>query len=435
MTKERKRITNTVVDGLTAGSQVFDPFLKGFGVRKQSKSATPTYFVLTRIAGRLRRMTIGKHGSPWTPSTARERANHLLQSVQTGNNPILEREAARAKLMTFQELSVQFLEIHGPTLKSRTLETYTDCIELRLRPAFAKKAINEITSQDVAKAHVSWREHKTAANNALTCLSSIFGWAEQQKLLPKHSNPCPDIKRYKSNKKERYLTREELKRLGDILDAWEANGKINTYAAFAIRLLIVTGARLNEILTLQWDNVFWEHRVLQLPDSKTGFKYIFLNDYALAILKHVPRLEKNPYVIPGKKKGQHFVGLTKIWFGLRTAAALENVRIHDLRHSFASFAITLAGSNIPVLGRALGHSNAETTARYAHIAKDPAAAMVDATGTHIARIWSGRFGLPIARSAPIVRYSIAVRFARARAKNQRKLLPAPTRESLDITPL
>lgn len=328
--------------------------------------------------------------------------------------------------MTFQELSVQFLEIHGPTLKPRTLETYTDCIKLRLRPKFATKPINEITHQDVAKAHVSWKEHKTAANNALTCLSSIFGWAEEQKLLPKHTNPCPDIKRYKTSKKERYLSRAELKRLGDLLDDWEANEKINIYAAFAIRLLIVTGARLSEILTLKWAYVYREHRVIQLPDSKTAFKYIFLNDYALAILAHIPRLNKNPYVLPGKKKGKHFVGLTKIWYALRTAAGLEDVRIHDLRHSYSSFAITLGGATIPLLGKLLGHSNPETTARYAHIAKDPAAAIADATGRHIALIWNGDTEFKTARPEFIVRHTVAHRVAQVRVRRKTLLLPAPT---------
>lgn len=364
----------------------------------------------------MRRFTIGRHGSPWTTTTAREEASRLLLLMKAGGNPVVEREAARAKQMSFRELTEQFLEIHGPTLKPSTLVTYTDCIELRLRPKFGNKPINEITHQEVAKAHVSWREHKTAANNALTCLSSIFGWAEDQKLLPKHTNPCPDIKRYKTSKKERYLSREELRRLGDTLDAWEASGTINIYAAFAIRLLIVTGARFSEILTLQWSNVHWEHRVLQLPDSKTGFKYIFLNDYALAVLKSIPRIAKNPYVIAGKKEGRHLVGLTRIWYGLRTAADLENVRIHDLRHSFASFAITLGGSNIPVLGRVLGHSNPETTSRYAHIGKDPAAAIADATGNEIAQIWNRDLRRPRARSAFIVRYSICERINQARSR-------------------
>ncbi len=419
-----RNITTRLVESLPADTEIRDSQLRGFGIRRQ-KSADVSYFVQRRVKGRMRRFTIGRHGSPWTTTTAREEASRLLLLMRSGGNPVVEREAARAKQMTFQELTEQFLEIHGPTLKASTLVTYTDCIELRLRPKFGSKPINEITHMDVAKAHVSWREHKAAANNALTCLSSILGWAEDQKLLPKHTNPCPDIKRYKTSKKERYLSRGELRRLGDTLDDWQANGKINIYAAYAIRLLIVTGARFKEILTLRWANIHWEHRVLQLPDSKTGFKYIFLNDYALSILRSVPRLATNPYVIAGKKEGRHFVGLTKIWYALRAEAGLDDVRIHDLRHSFASFAITLGGSNIPVLGRVLGHSNPETTARYAHIAKDPAAAIADATGRELALIMNREFRLPRARRVYVARYTVAERVAQARSKCKpfRLLLP------------
>lgn len=424
MKTSTKNITTRVVEGLPAETEIRDSQLRGFGIRRQ-KSADVSYFVQRRVQGRMRRFTIGRHGSPWTTTTARMEASRLLLLMRSGGNPVTEREAARARQMSFQELTEQFLEIHGPTLKPSTLVTYTDCIELRLRPKFGNKPINEITHQDVAKAHVSWREHKTAANNALTCLSSIFGWAEDQKLLPKHTNPCPDIKRYKTSKKERYLSRDELRRLGNTLDEWEANGKINIYAAFAIRLLIVTGARFKEILTLQWPNIHWEHRVLQLPDSKTGFKYIFLNDYALAILRSIPRLANNPYVIAGKKEGRHFVGLTKCWYGLRAAADLHDVRIHDLRHSFASFAITLGGSNIPVLGRVLGHSNPETTARYTHIAKDPAAAIADATGKELALIMNRDDRLPRARPIHVVRYTVNERVAKARSAWKPRLLLAP----------
>ncbi len=417
MKTSTKSITTRIVDSLPADTEVRDSQLRGFGIRRQ-KSADVSYFVQRRVRGRMRRFTIGRHGSPWTTTTAREEASRLLLLMRAGGNPAVERAAARARQMTFQELTEQFLEIHGPTLKASTLVTYTDCIELRLRPKFGSKPINEITHMDVAKAHVSWREHKTAANNALTCLSSIFGWAEDQKLLPKHTNPCPDIKRYKTSKKERYLSRDELRRLGVTLDSWEANGKINIYAAYAIRLLIVTGARLSEILTLQWSNVHWEHRVLQLPDSKTGFKYIFLNDYALAVLKSIPRIARNPYVIAGKKEGRHFVGLTKIWYALRAEAGLDDVRIHDLRHSFASFAITLGGSNIPILGRVLGHSNPETTARYTHIAKDPAAAIADATGRELALIMNRDFRLPRARPIYVVRSTVAQHVSKARVRRK-----------------
>lgn len=297
---------------------------------------------------------------------------------------------------------------------SRTLETYRDAINLRLLPKFGSMALTELIHQAITAAHASWRAHRTAANNALATLSSILGWAEDQSILPRNSNPCPDIKRYKTSKKERFLSSAELRRVGDVLLAWQASDSINPYAAYAIRLLVVTGARLNEIVTLRWENVMWEQRCLQLPDSKTGFKYIILSNQALAILREVPREGDNPYVIVGRNAAAHFVGLKKVWRALRTAAEVPDLRLHDLRHSFASFAVNEAGASLPVVGKLLGHANAQTTDRYSHIAADPARAVAEATGQHIADVWGVTRRLQRVGGGFRKRYTVAERVALAR---------------------
>jgi integrase len=176
--------------------------------------------------------------------------------------------------------------------------------------------------------------------------------------------------------------------LGDVLREAEQNRSWSPFVIAAIRLLIFTGARLGEILSLRWDYVSEEHRCLFLPDSKTGRKTVRLNAPALEVLQTVPRLEGNPYVICGEKAGQHLVNLEKPWRRIRKSAGLEDVRLHDLRHSFASVAAS-GGQSLVVIGKMLGHSQPQTTARYAHLADDPVKAATDAVGRQIAAAMDG----------------------------------------------
>jgi integrase len=204
-------------------------------------------------------------------------------------------------------------------------------------------------------------------------------WAEDQGYRPEGANPCQRVQRYKENKRERFLTREELARLGAALDRAEAERITGPYAIAALRLLIFTGARLNEIMTLEWSHVDLERRMVFLPDSKTGQKPLTLNDAALKVLKELPKFANNPHVIVGHRYGSHLVNLQKPWQAIRTLAGLEAVRIHDLRHTFASVAVASGGS-LPVLGRQLGHTQPQTTQRYAHLADDPVRQLTQATG-------------------------------------------------------
>jgi integrase len=182
--------------------------------------------------------------------------------------------------------------------------------------------------------------------------------------------PCRHIERYKEQKRRRFLNIEELARLGAALAKAETENSEPPMAIAAIRLLIFTGARLSEILTLKWEYVRWEIGALLLPDSKTGFKAIQLSAPARQLLEAIPVVDGNPHVIIGKKRGQRFVGLQSIWERIRDEAALPDVRLHDLRHSFASVGAA-AGLGLPIIGALLGHSDMATTHRYAHLAADP----------------------------------------------------------------
>jgi len=188
-------------------------------------------------------------------------------------------------------------------------------------------------------------------------------------------------------KKERYLSAVEFERLANVLSKREREGTEGPYAVAAIRLLALTGARLNEILTLRWDCVDFERQTLWLPDSKSGRKPVFLSQPAIEVLANLPRFDGNPFVIVGEKRGEHLKNLQKPWGRVRKAAGLHDVRIHDLRHSYASIAAA-AGLSLPVIGRLLGHTKSVTTERYAHLAAEPLRAANEAVGERIAKLMS-----------------------------------------------
>lgn len=374
---ERKRITLTVVGTLPAGTTVWDTDVRGFCARRQ-RSSTVSYLVKTRVGGQIRWYTIGRHGQPWTPETARKRALKILADPDA-----VDAEKAQAQADRFADATEQFFATHGPKLKPRSLEEYQRLNRMYLLPTFGRMMLADISRAHVAKAHAAWRQHPRAANHALSVLSKIMSWCEDQGLRPANSNPCRRIDRYPENRRERFLTREELGRLGVALDRAEADGLADFYVVAALRLLILTGARLSEILTLKWSYIDRERQMIFLPDSKTGQKPIALNDAALAVLDALPRLAGNPYVIAGQREGRHLVNLQKPWRAIRKLAGLDEVRIHDLRHTFASVAVASGGS-LPVIGRQLGHSQPQTTQRYAHLADDPVRRLTQLTGNTIA---------------------------------------------------
>ena len=191
------------------------------------------------------------------------------------------------------------------------------------------------------------------------------------------------VPRFPDQKNDRYLNMDEMGRLGSALADAEKEGE-NPEAVAAIRLLLLSGCRKSEVLSLRWAEIDFERGVLALPDSKTGAKIVLLGAPALELLASLPRRQDNPYVLPGKKSGQHLVGLPRVWLRISKRAGLEGVRLHDLRHSFASIGAS-AGMGIAIVGKLLGHRDPKTTAQYAHIAHDPAKAAADSIAGSIAR--------------------------------------------------
>jgi integrase len=239
-------------------------------------------------------------------------------------------------------------------------------------------------------------------------------WCEDIGYRPEQSNPCRGTKKYTVSKRERFLSAEELRRLGDVLAQVEKDSGASLFAVAAIRLLILTGARLNEILTLKWSYVDLHRGLILLPDSKTGKKSIRLNEPAIKVLTRLPRLRGNPHVIVGQVDGGHVVNLQKTWRHIRALAGLDDVRIHDLRHSFASVAAA-SGASLPMIGKLLGHTQPKTTARYAHLADDPLHQLKRKVGNAIVEAMNGPRNLPLRR------------FLRVRPLPQRRSVPSAIR--------
>ncbi|MCP3994683.1 MAG: site-specific integrase, partial [bacterium] len=228
-----------------------------------------------------------------------------------------------------------------------------------------------------------------AANNVRSLLAKAFSLAEVWGWRPEGSNPTQHVKAYKTQKRERHLSPVELGRLAEVLAEAERTQAIPRAPIAAIRLLLLTGCRLKEVLKLRWQDVDFEGRCLRLPDSKTGPKTVPLNSAALQLLSEIERLEGNPFVILGKKPKTHLTALTGPWQRIRTSANLEDVRLHDLRHTYASFGVNL-GLPLPMIGAVLGHSNTSMTERYAHLADDPVRAANERIGDQILAVMSGR---------------------------------------------
>jgi integrase len=217
-----------------------------------------------------------------------------------------------------------------------------------------------------------------AANALLRVISAMWSWAVKEGEVEERPSPCRGITRYAEHHRERFLTPGEFSRLGDAL----RETGIDPFAAAAIRLLVLTGARLREILHAEWSQVDFGRRVLFLADSKTGRKPLYLSAGALEVLSALPRVEGNPHIIPGGKAGQPRSDLERPWTAIRKAAGLENVRIHDLRYTFASVGAA-ASMGLPLLGRLLGHTQPSTTNRYAHLDDDPMRRAVETIGATI----------------------------------------------------
>ena len=255
------KITKRAVDQLSAGDRdkvLWDAEIKGFGVRCRSSGAKH-YLLKMRVGGRQRWLTIGRHGSPWTPDQARGEALRLLGLKSGGKDPASERDHQKG-IITVAELGTRFLTAYVPQhCKPNTAYEYRQAVELFINPALGRHRISDVIRADVAAFHHDLRDRPYQANRALGVLCKMLNLAEEWGLRPDGSNPCRHIRKYREIKRERYLTKEELQRLSQVLSDAQANKTETPFALAAIGLLILTGARLTEILTLKWEHVDLTH--------------------------------------------------------------------------------------------------------------------------------------------------------------------------------
>jgi len=347
---------------------LWDAEVPGFGLRVLP-SGRKGYVVQYRAGRRPRRISLG-------PSTvlpceqARTRAITIIAAVRNGDDPAAKRDTDR-QAITVAELAERFDREHiSVRLKESTAKGYRRMIERTVLPALGRHRVIEVTRADIAELHHNMRYIPYDANRCMEIISKMFSLAEMWGLRPDGSNPRKHIKKYPEEKRERFLSAAELRRVGEVLREMEEEGVELPAGIAAARLLMLTGCRLGEIMRLRWEHVDIEGRALRLPDSKTGAKTVHLGQPAVDVLKAIERIKDNPWVITGTLPGAPLYDLQPFWQRVRARAGLKDVRIHDLRHTFASTAIA-AGQGLPIIGKLLGHTQVQTTARYAHLAADP----------------------------------------------------------------
>ena len=369
--KRRTRpLSSRVVDGLSAekDTMFWDSALTGFGVRVYP-SGRKIYIAQGRGPGGTKRVTLGRHGAV-TAGEARRRAAAVLDRIRAGEEPGLPRAARNVGGPTVADLAERYFREHvAVRCKPGTVRLYRHVVDRHILPALGHLPVAALGREPVAELHYRLRKTPAAANQAVGALSRMLNRAEAWGMAPPGGNPCRFVTHYRTRRRERFLTEAEFRRLGRTLDGMEAEGRLPAHVAGAIRLLMLTGCRSGEILNLRWEDVRLEEKEIRLRDSKTGPRAVSLSPGAARVLAGLPRRPGNPWVVPGRKPDAPLGQLTNHWYAVRGRAGLEDVRIHDLRHSFASRALAL-GEDLTMIGKLLGHSKIQTTARYAHLARE-----------------------------------------------------------------
>lgn len=418
MKTARVRLTRRLIDDLqpaAADRFLWDSEVVGFGL-KLTPSGGRSFVLQYRQEGCSRRFAIGRFGSPWSVETARERARVLLGEIAQGDDPQGARCEARREITVAELVELYLSEgmvTRKPTSRASAKATYAN----HLKPLLGRTKVSKLTRGDVERLLVAVAEGRTrrryqgtgaragevkveggrgAATNAVVVLSGALSFGVRRRLCA--GNPALGVRKFPSRKLERFLAPDELARLGEVLSAAEALGVANPLHLAAIRLLILTGCRRNEILTLKRSHVDRQHACLRLADSKTGQKVVHVGAAAIAVIDACPEVPGNPYVLPGRGGEGHLVNIQTTWGELRKAAGLDDVRLHDLRHSFASFGAA-AGDSLMVIGALLGHRSAKSTERYAHLSDAPVKGAAERISGEIARLLGRAADAPAAPAA------------------------------------
>jgi len=368
----------------------FDDELPGLAIRVSPGGGISFYY--TYRPGKGRGVTknwlhIGAYPA-WTPENARQKAKELAAKLVSGQDPAVEMREAKTAETVAQVLKV-FMAEYAVKLKAHTRTQYEGLGRLYILPELGKLKVEAVAHRDIARLHHELRDRPSMANRLAAVLSVFFNWCEANGYRERGSNPVPGLKKFSEKKRTDFLTAEDLGTIGAALADLERSQKISPIMAAALRVLILTGARKTEILSLKWSYLDLESGLATLPDSKTGFKVIQLPDPAVEVLKSLPRLS-DEYVFPSFKAGAltpHVSELRPTWVIVLARAGIGGRwRIHDLRHALAS-AMVKSGSSLPFVGKILGHTQAATTERYAHLEVNPARQALETAVAQITEGW------------------------------------------------
>ena len=383
------KLTKRIVERLTADDKdaiFWDRDLTGFGVRVHT-TGRKLYIVQSRGPAGLKWVTLGRVGNEPIDKHRREAAV-VIDRIKRGEDPIPSKPAPEP---TVADLAERCLKKYvAVRCKPSTAKNYRLAIRHHILPALGKKALKDVGSKDVTALHHKLRDKPAAANQAMWVLSKMFSLAENWGNVPPGRRPTRHVRQYRETSRERFLTPEEYRHLGATLTRLETEGSMMPSAVAAIRLLMLTGCRSDEILTLKWDDVDRTARVLRLRDSKTGPRMVPLTGPVLKVLDGIERAEGVPWVLRGARAGSRLACLSWHWRRIKQETRLRDVRVHDLRHSYASRALAL-GEGLPAIGRLLGHVRVGTTAKYTHLVRDAEKTAATRTGDSIgAQIVPGR---------------------------------------------
>lgn len=395
------RLTKKSVEALEATGkryEVRDDDLPGFLVRVGVTGEKSFYLMYRAGKGRSaakRRLALGSFPAV-TVEQARKLAREKLALVTMGADPadaLREEKATRSVASVFE----QFLAEHvRAKLKPGTVRCYEQQAAAHILPALGKLKITEVSARQVSGLHHSLRQTPYQANRVLSTLSKFFNWCEMAGFRDRGTNPVFGVERFKESKRTIFMGKAEVEAIGATIARLEASGELSPIAAGVFKVLLFTGARCGEVTTLKWSYLDLEHGLAHLPDSKTGAKTIHLPAAARAVLASLPRI--NEYCFPGRHDKGHIVNTKAPWQRILAEAGLSGWRIHDLRHAFASYAAN-SGQSLPVIGKMLGHTQAATTARYAHLAENPVAAAAESTAQAIQKDLTGGKVIPFRKLA------------------------------------
>lgn len=362
------KLTKRAIDSLIykgSGQDIrWDDEVSGFGIRIYP-TGKKTFVLSYRVAGRKHIMTVGAYGV-LTVDEARKLARRHLVAVDAGVDPLESRQQA-AQGETIKDLCQAYIERHAKPQK-RSWQDDQNRIDRLILTAWGNRKAKAITGADAAALHS--KIGKTApyeANRTLALISKMFELARHPYgfVPPDHVNPARGIKRFKEDKRDRWVSPEELPKLARAIDL-----EPNVYVRMALWLYLLTGVRKGELLSVKWTDIDWRRQELRLGETKAGrVHYVPLSAPAMTILRELPRLVNNLYILPGHIHGRPLVNINLPWTRIRKAAGVEDVRLHDLRRTVGSW-LAQSGNSLHLIGRVLNHSNQSTTAVYARFGQD-----------------------------------------------------------------